>query len=134
MKPGAPSAHADVLVAAVKAAVGGVQVYRDGVPDKPLYPYVVVWSDASLSSDESLGDVNERSAFHPAITVAGQNASTVLAVRDRLDAIYDMDVHVTGRLVRLARLSATTIQRDDDLPTAVVYWCRDTLEMTSYAA
>lgn len=134
MRGALPGLHADALVEAAKTAVGGVSVYLDEVPDDPPLPYVVVWSDAASSSDESLGDVNELGTFHPALTVAAQSPARCRQVRDRLEAIFDDLLPVAGRLCEVERMSASQIARDPDIPNRLVYWCRDILELRSYAA
>lgn len=133
MKTATPSAHSEALAAAIRTAIGGVQFYLDEVPSTPVYPYVVLWSDAPISSAESLGDKNELGRFNPAIVVAAQNAATCRQVRDRLEMIYDRDVEVAGRLCELEKISSTQISRDTDIPDRYVAWCRDVLELRSYA-
>lgn len=134
MRPALPDSHAQALLAAVKAAVGGVVAYLDEVPDDPPYPYVVVESDSAQSSPESVGDVNELGAFHPRILVAGLSPAKVRQVRDRLEALYDSATPIVGgRLVEVEKLVAGNIARDPDLARPV-WWCRDQLEVRSYAA
>ena len=134
MRPALPDSHAQALLAAVKAAVGGVVAYLDEVPDDPPYPYVVVESDSAQSSPESVGDVNELGTFHPRILVAGLSPAKVRQVRDRLEALYDTATPlVGGRLVEVEKLVAGNIARDPDLARPV-WWCRDQLEVRSYAA
>ena len=133
MRPALPDSHAQALLAAVKAAVGGV-TYLDEVPDDPPYPYVVVESDSAQSSPESVGDVNERGTFHPRVLVAALSPAKVRQVRDRLEALYDTATPlVGGRLVEVEKLVAGNIARDPDLARPV-WWCRDQLEVRSYAA
>ena len=133
MRPALPDSHAQALLAAVKAAVGGV-TYLDEVPDDPPYPYVVVESDSAQSSPESVGDINELGAFHPRILVAALSPAKVRQVRDRLEALYDTATPtVGGRLVEVEKLVAGNIARDPDLARPV-WWCRDQLEVRSYAA
>ncbi|WP_404603144.1 hypothetical protein [Dermacoccus sp. GAS27A] len=118
----------------MKAAVGGVVAYLDEVPDDPPYPYVVVESDSAQSSPESVGDVNELGTFHPRILVAALSPAKVRQVRDRLEALYDTATPlVGGRLVEVEKLVAGNIARDPDLARPV-WWCRDQLEVRSYAA
>lgn len=134
MRPALPDSHAQALFAAVKAAVGGVVTYLDEVPDDPPYPYVVVESDSAQSSPESVGDVNELGTFHPRILVAGLSPAKVRQVRDRLEALYDTATPaVGGRLIEVEKLVAGNIARDPDLARPV-WWCRDQLEVRSYAA
>ena len=134
MRPALPDSHAQALLAAVKAAVGGVVTYLDEVPDDPPYPYVVVESDSAQSSPESVGDVNELGTFHPRILVAGLSTAKVRQVRDRLEALYDTATPtVGGRLIEVEKLVAGNIARDPDLARPV-WWCRDQLEVRSYAA
>ena len=134
MRPALPDSHAQALLAAVKAAVGGVVAYLDEVPDDPPYPYVVVESDSAQSSPESVGDVNELGTFHPRILVAALSPAKVRQVRDRLEALYDTAPPlVGGRLVEVEKLVAGNIARDPDLARPV-WWCRDQLEVRSYAA
>ncbi|MFK4494815.1 hypothetical protein ABH936_001941 [Dermacoccus sp. GAS27A] len=134
MRPALPDSHAQALLAAVKAAVGGVVAYLDEVPDDPPYPYVVVESDSAQSSPESVGDVNELGTFHPRILVAALSPAKVRQVRDRLEALYDTATPlVGGRLVEVEKLVAGNIARDPDLARPV-WWCRDQLEVRSYAA
>ena len=134
MRPALPDSHAQALLAAVKAAVGGVVTYLDEVPDDPPYPYVVVESDSAQSSPESVGDVNELGTFHPRILVAALSPAKVRQVRDRLEALYDTATPtVGGRLVEVEKLVAGNIARDPDLARPV-WWCRDQLEVRSYAA
>lgn len=134
MRPALPDSHAQALLAAVKAAVGGVVTYLDEVPDDPPYPYVVVESDSASSSAESLGDVNELGTFHPRVLVAGLSPAKVRQVRDRLEALYDTATPlVGGRLIEVEKLVAGNIARDPDLARPV-WWCRDQLEVRSYAA
>ena len=133
MRPALPDSHAQALLAAVKAAVGGV-TYLDEVPDDPPYPYVVVESDSAQSSPESVGDINELGAFHPRILVAALSPAKVRQVRDRLEALYDTATPIVGgRLVEVEKLVAGNIARDPDLARPV-WWCRDQLEVRSYAA
>lgn len=133
MRPALPDSHAQALLAAVKAAVGGV-TYLDEVPDDPPYPYVVVESDSAQSSPESVGDINELGAFHPRILVAALSPAKVRQVRDRLEALYDTATPlVGGRLIEVEKLVAGNIARDPDLARPV-WWCRDQLEVRSYAA
>ena len=133
MRPALPDSHAQALLAAVKAAVGGV-TYLDEVPDDPPYPYVVVESDSAQSSPESVGDINELGAFHPRILVAALSPAKVRQVRDRLEALYDSATPIVGgRLVEVEKLVAGNIARDPDLARPV-WWCRDQLEVRSYAA
>lgn len=134
MRPALPDSHAQALLAAVKAAVGGVVAYLDEVPDDPPYPYVVVESDSAQSSPESVGDVNELGTFHPRVLVAGLSPAKVRQVRDRLEALYDTATPtVGGRLIEVEKLVAGNIARDPDLARPV-WWCRDQLEVRSYAA
>ena len=134
MRPALPDSHAQALLAAVKAAVGGVVTYLDEVPDDPPYPYVVVESDSAQSSPESVGDVNELGTFHPRILVAGLSPAKVRQVRDRLEALYDTATPtVGGRLIEVEKLVAGNIARDPDLARPV-WWCRDQIEVRSYAA
>ena len=134
MRPALPDSHAQALLAAVKAAVGGVVAYLDEVPDDPPYPYVVVESDSAQSSPESVGDVNELGTFHPRVLVAALSPAKVRQVRDRLEALYDTATPlVGGRLVEVEKLVAGNIARDPDLARPV-WWCRDQLEVRSYAA
>lgn len=134
MRPALPDSHAQALFAAVKVAVGGVVTYLDEVPDDPPYPYVVVESDSAASSAESVGDVNELGTFHPRILVAGLSTAKVRQVRDRLEALYDTATPtVGGRLIEVEKLVAGNIARDPDLARPV-WWCRDQLEVRSYAA
>jgi len=134
VRPALPDSHAQALLAAVKAAVGGVVAYLDEVPDDPPYPYVVVESDSAQSSPESVGDVNELGTFHPRILVAALSPAKVRQVRDRLEALYDTATPlVGGRLVEVEKLVAGNIARDPDLARPV-WWCRDQLEVRSYAA
>ena len=134
MRPALPDSHAQALFAAVKVAVGGVVTYLDEVPDDPPYPYVVVESDSAQSSPESVGDVNELGAFHPRVLVAALSPAKVRQVRDRLEALYDTATPlVGGRLVEVEKLVAGNIARDPDLARPV-WWCRDQLEVRSYAA
>ena len=134
MRPALPDSHAQALLAAVKAAVGGVVAYLDEVPDDPPYPYVVVESDSAQSSPESVGDINELGTFHPRILVAALSPAKVRQVRDRLEALYDTATPtVGGRLVEVEKLVAGNIARDPDLARPV-WWCRDQLEVRSYAA
>lgn len=134
MRPALPDSHAQALLAAVKAAVGGVVAYLDEVPDDPPYPYVVVESDSAQSSPESVGDINELGTFHPRILVAGLSPAKVRQVRDRLEALYDSATPIVGgRLVEVEKLVAGNIARDPDLARPV-WWCRDQLEVRSYAA
>lgn len=134
MRPALPDSHAQALLAAVQAAVGGVVTYLDEVPDDPPYPYVVVESDSAQSSPESVGDINELGTFHPRILVAGLSPAKVRQVRDRLEALYDTATPlVGGRLVEVEKLVAGNIARDPDLARPV-WWCRDQLEVRSYAA
>lgn len=134
MRPALPDSHAQALLAAVQAAVGGVVTYLDEVPDDPPYPYVVVESDSAQSSPESVGDVNELGTFHPRILVAGLSTAKVRQVRDRLEALYDTATPIVGgRLVEVEKLVAGNIARDPDLARPV-WWCRDQLEVRSYAA
>lgn len=134
MRPALPDSHAQALLAAVQAAVGGVVTYLDEVPDDPPYPYVVVESDSAQSSPESVGDINELGTFHPRILVAGLSTAKVRQVRDRLEALYDTATPIVGgRLVEVEKLVAGNIARDPDLARPV-WWCRDQLEVRSYAA
>lgn len=134
MRPALPDSHAQALLAAVQAAVGGVVTYLDEVPDDPPYPYVVVESDSAQSSPESVGDINELGTFHPRILVAALSPAKVRQVRDRLEALYDTATPlVGGRLVEVEKLVAGNIARDPDLARPV-WWCRDQLEVRSYAA
>lgn len=134
MRPALPDSHAQALLAAVQAAVGGVVTYLDEVPDDPPYPYVVVESDSAQSSPESVGDINELGTFHPRILVAGLSPAKVRQVRDRLEALYDTATPIVGgRLVEVEKLVAGNIARDPDLARPV-WWCRDQLEVRSYAA
>ena len=134
MRPALPDSHAQALLAAVQAAVGGVVTYLDEVPDDPPYPYVVVESDSAQSSPESVGDVNELGTFHPRVLVAGLSPAKVRQVRDRLEALYDTATPIVGgRLVEVEKLVAGNIARDPDLARPV-WWCRDQLEVRSYAA
>ena len=134
MRPALPDSHAQALLVAVQAAVGGVVTYLDEVPDDPPYPYVVVESDSAQSSPESVGDVNELGTFHPRILVAGLSPAKVRQVRDRLEALYDTATPIVGgRLVEVEKLVAGNIARDPDLARPV-WWCRDQLEVRSYAA
>ena len=134
MRPALPDSHAQALFAAVKAAVGGVVTYLDEVPDDPPYPYVVVESDSAQSSPESVGDVNELGTFHPRILVAALSPAKVRQVRDRLEALYDTATPIVGgRLIEVEKLVAGNIARDPDLERPV-WWCRDQLEVRSYAA
>lgn len=134
MRPALPDSHAQALLAAVQAAVGGVVTYLDEVPDDPPYPYVVVESDSAQSSPESVGDINELGAFHPRILVAALSPAKVRQVRDRLEALYDTATPlVGGRLIEVEKLVAGNIARDPDLARPV-WWCRDQLEVRSYAA
>ena len=134
MRPALPDSHAQALLVAVQAAVGGVVTYLDEVPDDPPYPYVVVESDSAQSSPESVGDVNELGTFHPRILVAGLSPAKVRQVRDRLEALYDTATPIVGgRLIEVEKLVAGNIARDPDLARPV-WWCRDQLEVRSYAA
>ena len=134
MRPALPDSHAQALLAAVKAAVGGVVAYLDEVPDDPPYPYVVVESDSAQSSPESVGDINELGTFHPRILVAALSPAKVRQVRDRLEALYDTATPIVGgRLIEVEKLVAGNIARDPDLARPV-WWCRDQLEVRSYAA
>ena len=134
MRPALPDSHAQALLAAVQAAVGGVVTYLDEVPDDPPYPYVVVESDSAQSSPESVGDINELGTFHPRILVAGLSPAKVRQVRDRLEALYDTATPIVGgRLIEVEKLVAGNIARDPDLARPV-WWCRDQLEVRSYAA
>ena len=134
MRPALPDSHAQALLVAVKAAVGGFVTYLDEVPDDPPYPYVVVESDSAQSSPESVGDINELGAFHPRILVAALSPAKVRQVRDRLEALYDSATPIVGgRLVEVEKLVAGNIARDPDLARPV-WWCRDQLEVRSYAA
>ena len=134
MRPALPDSHAQALLAAVQAAVGGVVTYLDEVPDDPPYPYVVVESDSAQSSPESVGDVNELGTFHPRVLVAALSPAKVRQVRDRLEALYDTATPIVGgRLVEVEKLVAGNIARDPDLARPV-WWCRDQLEVRSYAA
>ena len=104
------------------------------MPDDPPYPYVVVESDSAQSSPESVGDINELGAFHPRILVAALSPAKVRQVRDRLEALYDTATPlVGGRLIEVEKLVAGNIARDPDLARPV-WWCRDQLEVRSYAA
>ena len=134
MRPALPDSHAQALLVAVQAAVGGVVTYLDEVPDDPPYPYVVVESDSAQSSPESVGDINELGTFHPRVLVAALSPAKVRQVRDRLEALYDTATPlVGGRLVEVEKLVAGNIARDPDLARPV-WWCRDQLEVRSYAA
>lgn len=134
MRPALPDSHAQALLVAVQAAVGGVVTYLDEVPDDPPYPYVVVESDSAQSSPESVGDVNELGTFHPRVLVAALSPAKVRQVRDRLEALYDTATPIVGgRLVEVEKLVAGNIARDPDLARPV-WWCRDQLEVRSYAA
>lgn len=134
MMPALPDAHAQALLTAVQGALAGVTTYLDVVPSDAPDMYVVVWSDSALSSQESLGDLWEHGSFHPAITVVANSVVKVRQARDRLEVLFVDGVQVEGRLCELERLSSTVIAKDDDVPDYPRYWCRDTLELRSYAA
>lgn len=59
-------------------------VYFGTVPDKPKYPYVVVWGDLGKEVGESLGDRVDQLDLRPRITYVGTDFKQCLWVADRL--------------------------------------------------
>ena len=109
-------------------------VHLNAVPKDPEYPYVVVEFGSAVSEAESVGDKNELGVFHPRLLVASLSETRVLSIQDRLEALYDTATPtVGGRLIEVEKLVAGNIARDPDLARPV-WWCRDQLEVRSYAA
>lgn len=134
MSAGLPGEHADALVAALKALFPATSVFLDEVPANPPTAYVVVWSDAATHDAPALGGCVNVSTFHPGVTLVARTTSAVRAMRDRLERLWDSGVTVEGRLCEVERISGSQISRDADIPDRTVWWCRDVLEVRSYAA
>lgn len=134
MSAGLPGVHADALVAALKVLFPATSVFLDEVPADPPISYAVVWSDVATHAAPSLGGCLDVSTFHPGVTLVARTTSTLRRMRDRLESLWDSGLTVEGRLCEVERISGSQINRDADIPDRIVWWCRDVLEVRSYAA
>lgn len=128
------SPHADALETALRSVIGGFRLYVDQVPAVPIYPYVVLFTDAGVHADDSLGLQVEHATFHPVVvSVARDDARFVHQLRDRVMQVLATEVIVPGRDCRLTSLSSNPVARDEDVPDRVVFFGRDLFRLDSWA-
>lgn len=119
------------LVALLQAQ--NVTVYDDGVPDKPSYPYVAVWTDPGSRGDVSVGAQRESADMYPRLTCVGVDK---VQVRKLLDRVYGADgqwLSISGWSARIEVVTATPISPDRDIPDRVVLFASVTLALHALA-
>lgn len=101
--------------AAIQAMLpGSLTVYKGNVPDKPEYPYVVLWGDQGRADTEALSDNPTDLTLRVHVTVAGMSFDSVAIVIDLVrSALNRKKPAVAGRYVGpLVQSSVMGIQTD----------------------
>lgn len=91
------------------ASVLPIQVYKGVVPDKPVYPYVVIWGDSGREDTEALSDDPTTLTLKVYATVAGLSfdsaAITLQRVRTALNrAKPAVPNRVTHRMIQTPQM------------------------------
>lgn len=120
------------LVALLSAQ--NVTVYDDGVPDKPSYPYVAVWTDPGSRGDVSVGAQLESADMYPHLTCVGLNKTEVRKLLDRVYGAAGQWLTIPGWSARVEIISATKITPDDDIPNRTVLFSVLTVALHALAA
>jgi len=86
--------HYDAVTALFPA---GLTVYRGSVPEKPVYPYAVLWGDLGEESSggpdgDSLEDVPDVLSLRPRVTYAGLTFDSVLVIARDVRAALNRQV------------------------------------------
>lgn len=113
-------AHAD----AVKALLGSVRVYDDGlVPDNPTLPYAILWFGGGDRSRTTLAAVSDRRDCEFQITSVGLDETGMRSVQDRAAAaLVDQRPVVAGRQTSpIWQVGDTSPQVDRDVTPHRLY-------------
>jgi hypothetical protein len=123
------------LVAEVTARLGsalgpGWPVYPHGVPDRPTYPYVAVWSDVGGVDSDDLADsqaVRSITVWVSSVASDDQAARAgeqcAWASERALEALIGWRPNQGQISWKPTVLATLPPQRDDDIPGQVVYFC-----------
>lgn len=115
--------HVAAFVALVDA-VPNVTVYADGeVPNKPTYPYIVVYANQGVPEVASAHDVSNWRTFTIQTTKVGLSRTQVQALADREEpALLDVRPVVVGRSCgQISKSSSQPIRPDRDVTPSVFY-------------
>ena len=115
-------AHVDGVLALLRATAN-LTVYDGVVPNAPVLPYVVVWSDQGRAEATALAHVSDWRTFTVQTTYVGSTQVQVRALAERVEtALLDKRPGVTGRTTGpLTKELTQPVRQDTDVDPPLLY-------------